>query len=237
MSTTPLIKEKSTTQKKPKPSKNVKKPIRLKQVLTVANIQNQKLKYVKFNGDWLDAFGKPQDRGVWFVWGGSGSGKSTFVMQLAKQFAKHYKTLYNLLEEETDDSDYIDRTILCQMNDVQDTFYTAGYSFEETMAYLDKRDPPKVMVIDSITYMMKDWNQYLQLKEKCRKLGIIIVIVGHAEGKNPRTEFEKSIMYDAKMKIFITGYLAICKGRTIGKNGGRFVVWQEGYEKLRGASE
>lgn len=216
---------------------NVKKSIKLKQVLTVANIQNQNLKYVKFKGDWLDAFGKPQDRGVWFVWGGSGSGKSTFVMQLAKQFAKQYKTLYNLLEEETDDSDYIERTLLCQMNDVQDTFYTSGYSFEETMAYLDKRDPPKVMVIDSITYMMKDWNQYLELKEKCRQKEIIVVIVGHAEGKNPRTEFEKSIMYDAKMKIYITGYLALCKGRTIGKNGGRFVIWQEGYDKLRGASE
>ncbi len=96
--------------------------MKLKRALTVANIQNTKVERLNLTGEWYQAFGKPQNRGVWFVYGGSGSGKSTFAMQLAKTFAELDKTFYNLLEEETDDSDFIERTELCKMQDVAHNF-------------------------------------------------------------------------------------------------------------------
>ncbi|EGV44422.1 AAA family ATPase [Bizionia argentinensis JUB59] len=214
-----------------------KRPAKLKKVLTVANIQNQTVTKLQWLGKWLDAFGKPQDRGVWFVWGGSGSGKSTFIMMLAKALALlNFKVFYNLLEEETDDTDYIDRTELLQMNEVEKNFHTQSYNYNELIAYLNMRNPPKVVVVDSITYLTKDWDQYMALKALCNRKNIMLIIVGHAEGKNPRSEFEKSIRYDAKMKVFIEGYLAQCQGRTIGENGGRFIVYQKGYDMLRGES-
>ena len=37
--------------------------------------------------------------GVWLIWGKSGSGKSSFVMQLCKELCRHYKGIYNSLEE------------------------------------------------------------------------------------------------------------------------------------------
>lgn len=211
------------------------KTIKLKKVLTVANIQNQSVTRLDWGGEFLNAFGRPQDRGLWFVWGGSGSGKSSFVMQLAKAMSCMFPTLYNLLEEEPDDSDYIDRTKLFNMQDVKHNFHTANYTtLEELDAYCEKRNSKKVIIIDSIVYLTKDWEAWFAFKKKWEKKKILIV-VGHAKGKNPKTEFEDKIMFDAKMKIFITGYLAICKGRTIGKNGGKYIVYQEGYEKLRGA--
>lgn len=211
------------------------KTIKLKKVLTVANIQNQSVTRLDWSGEFLNAFGRPQDRGLWFVWGDSGSGKSSFVMQLAKAMSCMFPTLYNLLEEEPDDSDYIDRTKLFNMQDVKDNFHTANYTtLEELDAYCEKRNSKKVIIIDSIVYLTKDWEAWFAFKKKWEKKKILIV-VGHAKGKNPKTEFEDKIMFDAKMKIFITGYLAICKGRTIGKNGGKYIVYQEGYEKLRGA--
>ena len=211
------------------------KTIKLKKVLTVANIQNQSITRLDWSGEFLNAFGRPQDRGLWFVWGDSGSGKSSFVMQLAKAMSCMFPTLYNLLEEEPDDSDYIDRTKLFNMQDVKDNFHTANYTtLKELDAYCEKRNSKKVIIIDSIVYLTKDWDAWFAFKKKWEKKKILIV-VGHAKGKNPKTEFEDKIMFDAKMKIFITGYLAICKGRTIGKNGGKYIVFQEGYEKLRGA--
>lgn len=156
-------------------------------------------------------------------------------MMLAKAMAElQFKTYYNLLEEETDDTDYIDRTELLQMNEVESNFYTQSYNYKELMEYLKKRNPPKVVVVDSIVYLTKDWEDYLALKRLCIKKGIILIIVGHAEGKNPRSEFEKSIRFDAKMKIFVDGFLAVCQGRTIGSNGGRFIVYQKGYQMLQG---
>jgi len=205
----------------------------LKRVLTVANIQAQKIETIPLTGEFLAAFGNPQNRGVWFVWGNSGSGKSTFVMQLAKEFAGHYKVLYNLLEEEPDDSDYIFRTVNLKMNEVKQTFHTASYNHTELLAYLKKRNSAKVVIIDSLPYLKIDWEKYLQLKKKFKNK--IFVFVGHAEGKKPRTKFQEDVMYDAKMKIFVSGYKAICKGRTIGANGGIFKIWKDGIEKLHGA--
>ena len=231
-----------TTSKNDKPQQNKQsanhqessKTPKLKKVLTVANIQNQSIDRIPFKGDWFQAFKKPQNKGVWFIWGGSGSGKSTFQMMLAKEFAKTEKVFYNLLEEEMDDSDFVERTELCRMNEVADNFNVQRYNYDELYAYLEKRGSPKVVVIDSITYFTKDFSKYMHLKKKFPDK--IFIISGHAEGKNPRTKLEEDIMYDAKMKIFVSGYLATCKGRTIGPNGGLFVIWPEGYKKLQGAS-
>lgn len=212
--------------------KEKEKKAKLKRVLTVANITNQNVVRIPFENEFLEVFGQPQNRGVWFVYGTSGSGKSTFIMQLAKEFAKHYKTLYDPLEEETDDSDFIDRVTLVNMQDVASNFHAQQYDLEELNEYLNKRDSAKVAIIDSATYFFKNWSEYLEFKRRWEKKKIIIII-GHAEGKNPRTELEKSIKYNAKMKVFVSGYLALNQGRTFGTKN-TFITWDEGYNKLRG---
>ncbi|OBX17750.1 ATP-binding protein [Bizionia algoritergicola] len=217
--------------------KTINKSAAIQKILTVANIQNQNVSKLQWKGRWLEAFGRPQDKGVWFIWGVSGSGKSSFLMQLAKAMAElGYKTLLNLCEEEPDDTDYIDRTELFTMNEVEDCFYTQNYTFKEMMIYLNKKNAPKVVIIDSIKDMTSSYDDYLDLKRLALKKQIILIITGQAEGKNPRTEFEKSIRYNAKMKIYVNGFLAQCQGRTIGENGGRFIVYQKGYDMLRGES-
>lgn len=209
--------------------------VALKKALNVANILNQKIERIPFEGEMYQAFKEPQNKGVWFVWGASASGKSTFLLQLAKEFAKTQDTFYNLLEEETDDSDFIERNEIVGTSDVKDHFLASSYDYDQMCAYLDKRGSPDVVFIDSGIYFFKSFEQYLEFKRKYRKK--IIVISGHAQGNNPRSELEKSIMFDAKQKVFVTGYLAACKGRTIGPNGGIYVIWKEGYEKLRGQQQ
>ncbi len=208
--------------------------MKLKKALTVANIVNQKIERLPFEGEFYEAFSQPQNRGVWFVWGGSGSGKSTFIMKLAKEIAKHESVHYNPLEEETDDAEFIERTELVQMVDVEDKFKAQTYPMEEFDAFLSKQRSAKVGIIDSGVYFFKNFEEYLQFKRKHRNK--ILIITGHAQGSQPRSELEKSIMYDAKMKIFVSGYLASCKGRTIGPNGGQFIIWKEGYEKVNGTN-
>lgn len=212
------------------------KPKALLKVLTVANIINQAIKRIMFTGDWYQAFKNPQDKGVWFIWGGSGSGKSTFILMLCKALAQlGFKVFLNLCEEETDDSDFIDRVEMLQMNEVSDNFHALTYNYNDLCIYLKKRDSPKVVVIDSATYFFESFDQYKSFKQMFKNK--IIIITGHARGNNPKFELEDRIMFDAKMKIFINGYLAVCKGRTIGPNGGRFIVWQEGYDEIHGTNK
>lgn len=204
----------------------------IKKALTVANVQAQKITRIQFEGAFYQAYRQPQNKGVWFIWGPSSSGKSSKVMQLAKELARHERVFYNLLEEETDDSDFIERVELNQMNDVKDNFLVGRYNLEEMTAYAKKRNPPKVIIIDSATYFFKNFAEYQEFKNEFKNR--IIIITGHAQGANPRSELEKDIRYDAKQKIFVSAYQSICQGRTIGPNGGLFTIWQEGYEKARG---
>jgi hypothetical protein len=203
----------------------------MKKALTVANVQNQKVKKIAFEGEFLEAFGEPQDKGVWFVWGSSASGKSSFLMQLGKAFAKQYKTLYNLLEEDPSDSDYIDRTKLFNMHDQKNNFHTTSLNPEDLSKYLEGKQT-KVVIIDSLPYFTKDWQTYYDLKNKFKDK--IFIFSAHAKGKNPKTDIEDRVMFDARMKIYVEGYLATCKGRTIGKNGGFYMIYKEGYERLHG---
>lgn len=52
--------------------------------LTVKEVLKQKKRTFAFKGEWKEAFGEPERTGVWFIWGNSGNGKSSFVMQLCK---------------------------------------------------------------------------------------------------------------------------------------------------------
>lgn len=213
--------------------------IKLKKALTVANIVNQKVTLIDFSENYPDlyqAFGNPQNKGVWFIWGGSGSGKSSLVLDIVKAFCKTLKAVHNELEEDLDDDDYIKRIELKKMQDVENRFLSVSYNYNEMCEYLDKRDSPKVVSINSATYFFKDLAQYYEFVKKYRRTKILI-ISGMAKSGNPYSEIENKIMFDANKKIFVNGYLASCKGRTIGPNGGTYIVWQEGYEKLRGASE
>lgn len=212
---------------------------KIKKALTVANIVNQKVNKIDFQTiapELYEAFGNPQDKGVWFIWGGSGSGKSSLLFEIDKAFAKDLKTLHNELEEETNDDDFIERYKRMNMHDVEDNFLTRDYNYEQLCEYLDKRNSPKVVSINSATYFFESLQQYFDFTKKYKK-DKIIIISGMAKGNNPYSELETKIMYDANKKIFVSGYLASCKGRTIGPNGGTYIIWKQGYEKLQGLQE
>jgi uridine kinase len=211
----------------------------MKKALTVGNIVNQKVKLIDFENiapKLYQAFGNPQDRGVWFVWGGSGSGKSNLLLDIVKAFCKELKGIHNELEEELDDDDFIKRTTQKNMQDVKDNYVAASYNYKELCNYLDRRNSPQVVLINSASYFFDNLDQYFEFTRKYKNKKIII-IAGMALGNNPYSELERKIMYDANKKIFVSGYLATCKGRTIGPNGGTYIVWQEGYEKLRGSEK
>ena len=71
----------------------------MKRALSVKDILDKKYHTFPFEGEWKAAFGNPERVGVWFVWGNSGNGKSSFVMQLCKELCKYDRVVYDSLEE------------------------------------------------------------------------------------------------------------------------------------------
>ena len=59
---------------------------------SVREVVKMKKSTIPFTGVWQDAFANPESRGIWFVWGQSGNGKTSFMMQLCKGYARWRRT-------------------------------------------------------------------------------------------------------------------------------------------------
>lgn len=211
--------------------------MKLKRALTVQNVLDFRSTKIQFKGRFYDVFGHPQNKGRWFVFGNSGSGKSSFMMQLAKEFARSEKVLYNFLEEDLDDDNVQDRLTLFKMHDVAKNFNMVSEPIEVLTERLKMRNSAQVIIIDSAAYFFRGFtfDKFIEFTRQFPKK--LFVFTGHGKGKQPRTEFETSIYFDATQKVFINGYLATNKGRKYGPNNKFFIVWQKGFEDLQGKNK
>jgi hypothetical protein len=199
---------------------------------SVAEALLMKKKSFQLSENFFDAFGEPEMCGVWFIWGNSGNGKSSFVMQLCKELCKHGKVAYNSLEEGTSLTmqNTLNRFAMDEVN--RRMMLLDGESVDELTERLLKKKSPDFVIIDSFQYTQMSYKQYLQFKAKHRKK--LLIFISHADGKQPSGRSAKSVMYDASLKIWVEGYRAFSKGRFIGPNGGTFTVWDAGAERFWG---
>ena len=203
----------------------------MKRALSVNDVINKKRYPLEFSGEWLEAFGTPEKRGVWFVWGESGNGKTSFVMQLCKELSKFGRVIYNSLEEGA--SMPVQTAIVrAGLPEVKRRFgLLEGESMWDLEERMQKRKSPEFYVIDSIQYTGLTFEDYRRFKEANPKK--LIIFISQAKGKKPDGRVATRVMYDASMKIYIEGYRAISKGRSIGRKG-FYTIWKEGAKRYWG---
>jgi predicted ATP-dependent serine protease len=203
---------------------------RKKRAYTVDNILEKKYKRFNFADAWLDAFGQPQTTGVWFIWGNSGSGKTTFVLHLIKYLAGFDRVLFNSLEEGSEAT-------------LQDGLLRTGFSRHSREAknvlidimdkgqldtYLQQPKSPGIVVVDSFQAFGMNYKEYMTFSRKhCRKL---IIFISQADGNQPAGSSASKVRYDATLKIWVEGFRAISKGRFIGPKG-FYTIWEDGAAK------
>ena len=195
----------------------------IKRALTVQNILEKEYKIFEFEGVWEEAFDKPEKSGVWFVWGNSGNGKTSFILQLIKYLTQFDKVLFNSMEEGT--SLTLQRGLIRQnMSEAQNSLLVVNEDCEKLEKRLMCKKSQGIVIIDSFQSFQLTYLQYLKFKEKFpRKL---LVFISQADGKMPAGRSAKSVMYDASLKIWVEGYKAFSKGRYIG-NSGKYTIWPE----------
>lgn len=199
--------------------------------LTVNEVLNRKRHTFPFSGAWADAFGQPERTGVWFVWGNSGNGKSSFVMQLCKELCKYDRVVYDSLEE--GDSMTMHQSLLRHgMSDVGRRFNLLDAEpMDELQERLSRRKSWNIAIIDSFQYTQMSYRDYIRMKEQNRDK--LLIFVSHAKGRSPRGSAAESVMYDATLKIWVEGFKAFSKGRFIGETG-EYTIWPERAEKYWG---
>ena len=196
----------------------------MKRAISVRDILDKKYETFPFEKKWKDAFDTPECSGVWFIWGNSGNGKTSFVMQLCKELCKYDRVAFNSLEEGT-----------CLT--VQNNLKRFGMAEVNRRLSLIKEDIPalkerlrrhksfNIVVVDSIQYTQMTYKDYIRLKEEFPDK--LFIFLSHARGKNPKGDTATSVMYDADLKIWVEGYVAYSKGRYRGETG-QYTIWEAG---------
>lgn len=200
--------------------------MKLKRAYSPVEIQNMNIPSFEFAGDWEASLGRPAKTGTWIIWGHSGNGKSSFAMQLIKYLCKFDRVIYDSLEESTGKS----LQMSLNRHGMEEVNHKLLILDREPMDRLSERlsrkRSPGIAIIDSFQYSGLSYQGYKDLKE--RHSNKLLIFISHAEGMRPEGRAAKKVEYDADVKIFIQGFLAMCKSRFMEKPGVPFLIWEEG---------
>lgn len=169
---------------------------------------------IPWEGEWRESFGNIQYNELWFISGASASGKSSFVMQLARELTKYGRVLYGSYEEGVGDS-FKKRIQRERMTEKQGRFrIITEDSFEDLMERLSKPKGPKFVIIDSFQESGLTYEQAVALREKFPRKGWIYISQEYKGA--PMGKAAARLKYKAGVKIRVVGYKAYCQGRFSG---------------------
>lgn len=197
------------------------------------NVLAAQFETADFDGPFLESFGRPELRGAWLIWGGSGSGKTTFTLMLCKYLSGFKRVAYDSLEqglslslqkawERVNMAEAGSNIILLDKEDLQ-----------ELRTRLMKRKSPDIIVIDSVQYLTKFYmQQFKDLKADFPNKLFIFISQADKAGNDLDGGVAKKIRYDADIKIRVEGYKAFVTTRyedsDKGEGGQDFIIWKEG---------
>lgn len=195
------------------------------------NVLAAQFETADFEGPFLASFGRPELRGVWIIWGGSGSGKTTFTLQLCKYLAGFRRVAYDSLEqglslslqkawERVDMAGAGSNIILLDKEELP-----------ELRARLSKRKSPDIVVIDSLQYL-DGLNRSSFKKLKNDFPGKLFIFISQEKNGNPKGDMGARVRYDADIKIKVEGFKAFVttryEDRDKGEGGEDFIIWEQG---------
>lgn len=193
---------------------------------TPRDIENKKYECFDWDGEWLSAFGNPAFSSKWGVQGPSASGKSSFVMQLSKKMCEYGPVLY-LSYEEGVGMEFQRRMKLMRMGDVQGRFTVApDDTLEELTERLSHPKSPMFVIVDSFQVSEWSYEQALELIRRFPQKGFVFIL--QEDKGQPLGKPARRLKYIVDMKVRVAGYKAYCQGRSAGRPGDYYVVWEEG---------
>ena len=203
--------------------------MRLRRAYSPGEILDMKIPCYEFSGQWKAAVGNPARTGTWIIWGASGNGKSSFVMQLAKYLCEFGRVIYDSLEEGASLS--FQKSL--KRHGMDETGNRLIVLDREPMEMLGERlarkKSPGIVIVDSFQYSGLNYQTYQAMKERHRNK--LLIFISHAEGAHPAGRAAKKVEFDADVKIFVSCFRAICKSRFLDHPGEPIVIWDEGAAK------
>lgn len=185
-------------------------------------------KVLPLTGKWKEVFGEPEEGDTWFITGPSASGKSSFVMQLAKMFCGIGPVLYVSLEEGVGVS-MQRRLERFKMSEVQGSFriITDG-DIEELAKRLAKPKSAKFIIVDSYQYAFDAGWEYKLTKELIDRFKRkTFIFISQEEKGKPLGKPALRLKYAAGVKVRTQGFRAYCQGRYSGNVSEYYTIWKD----------
>lgn len=199
----------------------------MKRALTPRDIAAKKWKTLPWGEKWSAPFGELTENASWFIYGKSASGKSSSVMQLAKELCNYGTVLYLSYEEGVNQS-FQRRMGYLKMNEVQGRFrVVCAESYEEVIARLKRPKSPKFVIVDSVQRAEWEYKQIEDLVERIFPRKCFVFVSMEHKGA-PMGKPAIRTQYLADVKVHVMGYKAYCQGRAIGEAGTYYTVWEDG---------
>lgn len=197
------------------------------------NVLAAQFETADFDGPFLASLGRPELRGVWIIWGGSGSGKTTFTLQLCKYLAGFRRVAYDSLEQGLSLSLQRAWERVGMADAGSNIILLNKEELPELRARLNKRRSPDIIVIDSLQYL--DGFNVKTLKNLKKDYpDKLFIFICHADkaGRDPDGKSGIKVRYDADIKIRVEGFKAFVTTRyedpAKGEGGADFIIWQQG---------
>lgn len=188
-----------------------------------------------FTGKWLDCFGEPPVSGSWIIYGTSGSGKTSFALQLAKYLTNFDRVLYWSLEQgntKTFQSSWKRE----KMEDCGTDILMANEeeTFETIIKTMCQRKGRNILIIDSLTPLKGlSFNTVQYERFRKRMKGKLLIWLSHENGGIPDTKVGDYILKLADLKMRVEGFKASINTRA-GDKMTDFIVWGKGANEYWG---
>ncbi len=175
---------------------------KMNRAYTIDNIRTKKFKGVKFEGDYADAIGDNIPlRDNWMVRGGSGSGKTTMMLQLVKMLAQFKPILYNSREEGLSPS----MQLAFKKNGLFDLpnnrVNLINEDIDDLAIRLSKPRSRSIIINDSVPYLNLTWRKYQEFTRAFPNKLFIWIEQNHPSKDAPSTTIGNRIWYDCMVKI------------------------------------
>lgn len=204
------------------------------------NVLAARFDLADFQGDWLAHLGRPALQGLWFVYGKSGSGKTSYCLQLAKYLSRFVgKVAYDSLEQGLSPS-------------MQQAWRRVGMEecgnsimlldrepLPELVKRLKKKHSPDVVFLDSVMCLDEHpARELLQLRHTFRSK--LFVMIGQERNGDVWNVKQHKLKYDADIKVRVVGGVAYCETRystSDGYGGEPFVAFEKRKKEFNGEME
>lgn len=194
--------------------------------LSVNELKAKKFESIRLSDPWHETLGLIPPTGIWFIWGQSGSGKTTFTLQLCKELCRYYKGIYNSLEEGI--SMTLQRKLrTTHMEEVNSRLAFVEESMDELGERMSKRMSPHFYIIDSFQSADMSLAYFKRfIKEHKNKL---IIFISQIEGNKPAGRTAKKALFEASQKFYVAGFRAWNRGRSENEETKKqyYEIWPE----------